>query len=152
LSTNACRRQPAKTPKTATKLKVNPPKAPTTNEKKSKDSAKASKPRAERKKSKAAVSDEDADEEAKEPEKELDPAEAKAKKEKEGLYLACCSRKSTHSIQSSFYGTNFRKGSCPAIKLPKKAKWLPCPISSQNSKITVILKSASSVPPRSTRF
>lgn len=84
--------QPAKTPKTATKLKLTTPKAPTTNEKKAKDSTKAAKPKPERKKSKAAVSDEDVgDEEVQEQDKELDPAEAKAKKEKEGaMFRALC--------------------------------------------------------------
>lgn len=83
--------QPAKTPKTATKLKLTTPKAPGTTEKKAKESAKTAKPKSERKKSRAAVSDEDvADEEAKGAEKELDPAEAKAKKEKEGKISVSC--------------------------------------------------------------
>ena len=82
-STDIRLHQPAKTPKTATKLKLTTPKAPGTNEKKA--TTKATKPKSERKKSKAAVSDEEpVEEEPKEPEKELDPAEAKAKKEKEG--------------------------------------------------------------------
>ena len=84
--------QPAKTPKTATKLKLTTPKAPTTNEKKAKDSTKAAKPKSERKKSKAAASDEEVgDQEVQELDKELDPAEAKAKKEKEGwLFCTLC--------------------------------------------------------------
>ena len=81
-------RQPAKTPKTATKLKLTTPKAPSSGEKKDKDSAKVAKPKAEKRKSKAApISDEETAEDVKEPEKELDPAEAKAKKEKEGRSL-----------------------------------------------------------------
>lgn len=77
--------QPAKTPKTATKLKLTTPKAPGTTEKKTKETSKASKPKSERKKSKAVASDDEVVEaDVKEPEKELDAGEAKTKKEKEG--------------------------------------------------------------------
>ncbi len=102
--------QPAKTPKTATKLKLTTPKAPGTNEKKA--ATKTTKPKSERKKSRAAVSDEEpAEEEPKEPEKELDPAEAKAKKEKEGKNGAVqCLLERMLTLNSPFPTTQTSKG------------------------------------------
>jgi hypothetical protein len=133
--------QPAKTPKTATKLKLTTPKAPGTGEKKAKDSTKTSKPKSERKKSKAAASDEDAaEEEVKEPEKELDPAEAKAKKEKEGKCPAVWYGKVAHYPQFSSSDTNSRKAFCLAIKHLRKVRWPLCPISSQSSRTTATSK------------
>lgn len=135
--------QPAKTPKTATKLKLTTPKAPGTDGKKGKESTRASKPKSERKKSRAAASDEDAaDEDVKEPEKELDPAEAKAKKEKEGIHSRPSIQTYAYYSQFSFYDTNFRKGFCLVIRRPRRARWPPCPTSFQNSRIMVISKSA----------
>ncbi|KAK2745072.1 hypothetical protein FQN55_006429 [Onygenales sp. PD_40] len=92
--------KPAKTPKTATKLKLTTPKTPATGEtgKKAIGSAKASKAKAasakKDKKGKAA-SDEDATETPKQQAKPIDPQEAKLKKEKEVLYLR-------HKLQKGF--------------------------------------------------
>jgi hypothetical protein len=150
LNTDSCDSQPAKTPKTATKLKLTTPKAPGTSEKKA--PAKTAKPKGDRKKSKAAISDEEAgEEEVKEPEKELDPAEAKAKKEKEGIFAAAHVQINAYTLQFSSYDTNFRKAFWLAIRLRKKAKWRPCRISSANWKTTATWKLASSARPRSTK-
>lgn len=85
VANNRVQRQPAKTPKTATKLKLTTPKAPEDGGKKT-PASKAKK--ASTKKGKAA------DEEAggaqtKEPEKPVDPEQLKQKKEKEGMYSKC---------------------------------------------------------------
>lgn len=75
--------QPAKTPKTATKLKLTTPKAPAEDGGKKTPASKAKK--ASTKKGKAG--EEEAGAEAKEPEKQVDPEQLKQKKEKEGMYL-----------------------------------------------------------------
>ncbi|PGH09592.1 hypothetical protein AJ79_05648 [Helicocarpus griseus UAMH5409] len=92
--------KPAKTPKTATKLKLTTPKTPATGESSSKKAAaKSSKAKtASAKKDKKATkvaSDEDTAETPKEAEKPLNPADAKMKKEKEVLYLR-------HKLQKGF--------------------------------------------------
>ena len=113
--------QPAKTPKTATKLKLTTPKAPGTNEKKTKDPTKTSKPRSERKKSKAAASDEEvAEEDIKEPEKELDHAEAKAKKEKEGKSLALPIQNNGSSSTVLFLRHKLQKGFLTRDQAPQE--------------------------------
>lgn len=82
--------QPAKTPKTATKLKLSTPKTPATDsasKKKAGSSAKATKSKgSSTKKSNAQAtgSDDELDNTPKVPEKALTPQEAKEKKEKEG--------------------------------------------------------------------
>jgi hypothetical protein len=120
--------QPAKTPKTAQKLKLTTPKAPGTTEKK--ETAKATKPKSEKKKSaKAATSDEEmAEEEVKEPAKPVDPVQERKDREKEGEIaqsvrmgyrlniLQCCSS-----------ATSYKRASSPVTKRLKKAKWRPCP-------------------------
>lgn len=73
--------QPAKTPKTSTKLKLTTPKAPA--EEKKTPASKAKKASAKKAK---VVSDEESAAEAKEPEKQVDPEELKKKKEKESTY------------------------------------------------------------------
>lgn len=82
--TDDCVQKPAKTPKTATKLKLTTPKAPEEGGKKT-PASKAKK--ASTKKGK--VAEEAATAEAKEPEKQVDPEQAKKKKEKEGVYPEC---------------------------------------------------------------
>lgn len=83
--------QPAKTPKTATKLKLTTPKAPVSEETTKKTSGtKAKQGTSTKKGGKAAVSDEgeeDTGAETKEPEKQADPQEEKAKRQKEGMLL-----------------------------------------------------------------
>lgn len=80
--------KPAKTPKTATKLKLSTPKTPTTesaSKKKTGSGAKATKPRGSKKSAaKAEGSDEEMVDTPKVEEKPLTPQEAKQKKEKEG--------------------------------------------------------------------
>lgn len=85
VTNNYLQQQPAKTPKTATKLKLTTPKAPEEGGKKT-PASKAKK--ASTKKGKAA-DEEAAAAEAKEPEKQVDPELAKKKKEKEGMYPKC---------------------------------------------------------------
>ncbi|EEQ84780.1 PWWP domain-containing protein [Blastomyces dermatitidis ER-3] len=93
--------KPAKTPKTATKLKLTTPKTPATGEPGKKTAAKPAKTKAtsakKSKKETKATSDEDATEAPKEAEveKPIDPQEAKLKKEKEVLYLR-------HKLQKGF--------------------------------------------------
>lgn len=83
--TNNLHSKPAKTPKTATKLKLTTPKAPAEDGGKKTPASKAKK--ASTKKGKAAANgDEDAGAEAKEPEKQVDPEQLKQKKEKEGMH------------------------------------------------------------------
>ena len=79
--------KPAKTPKTATKLKLTTPKAPTPAEsnKKAKDSAKPSKAKTPKEKKAKGEEEEETTSAPKKPEKPLDPAEEKAKKEREGM-------------------------------------------------------------------
>ncbi|PGG97023.1 hypothetical protein GX51_07522 [Blastomyces parvus] len=101
VETDAESDKPAKTPKTATKLKLTTPKTPATGEPGKKAAAKPAKPKAtsakKSKKETKTTSDEDATETPKEPEveKPLDPQEAKLKKEKEVLYLR-------HKLQKGF--------------------------------------------------
>ena len=115
--------QPAKTPKTATKLKLTTPKAPGTGERKAKDSAKISKPKSERKKSKVPASDEDAaEEEVKEPEKELDPAEAKAKKEKEGRVSWALGRNTCLQSTVLFLRHKLQKGFLSRDQAPQESE------------------------------
>ncbi|KAG5300977.1 PWWP domain-containing protein [Histoplasma ohiense] len=93
--------KPAKTPKTATKLKLTTPKTPATGESGKKTSAKPSKTKVtsakKAKKEAKATSDGDTAEASKESEveKPLNPQEAKLKKEKEVLYLR-------HKLQKGF--------------------------------------------------
>ncbi|EDN06145.1 conserved hypothetical protein [Histoplasma mississippiense (nom. inval.)] len=93
--------QPAKTPKTATKLKLTTPKTPATGESGKKTSAKPAKTKVtsakKAKKEAKATSDGDTAEVSKESEveKPLNPQEAKLKKEKEVLYLR-------HKLQKGF--------------------------------------------------
>ncbi|KAJ5547059.1 hypothetical protein N7494_004644 [Penicillium frequentans] len=80
--------KPAKTPKTATKLKLSTPKAPKTPAEEKKKTPAPKTKKAAPKKGKAAASDEEPVE-AKEPEKQIDPEELKKKKEKEeGIHLS----------------------------------------------------------------
>ncbi|EFR02094.1 PWWP domain-containing protein [Nannizzia gypsea CBS 118893] len=78
--------KPVKTPKSATKLKLTTPKAPSTGEKGGKKAASTGKSSKGKSKKKADASDEEI-ETPKETEKPVDPQEAKAKREKEILYL-----------------------------------------------------------------
>ncbi|ODH45204.1 hypothetical protein ACO22_00317 [Paracoccidioides brasiliensis] len=91
--------KPAKTPKTATKLKLTTPKTPATGESDKKAATRPSKAKAATaKKDKKATkipSDEGAVKTLKEPEKPLDSQAAKLKKEKEVLYLR-------HKLQKGF--------------------------------------------------
>src|ERR1700728_104274 len=141
--------QPAKTPKTAQKLKLTTPKAPGTTEKK--ETAKASKPKSEKKKpAKAAASDEEmADEEAKEPAKPVDPIQERKDREKEGehlvLTLIC---HGLNVLQCCSSVTSCKKASSPVTKHLKKAKCPPCPIISRSLKATATSKPVPSVRPR----
>jgi hypothetical protein len=135
--------QPAKTPKTAQKLKLTTPKAPGTTEKK--ETAKAAKPKSEKKKpAKTPASDEElADEEVKEPAKPVDPVQERKDREKEGeaLHLVLIRDKLT-VLQCYSFAISYRKASSPATKHLKKAKWRPCPTSSRSSKATANSKLA----------
>lgn len=85
-------KQPAKTPKTTTKLKLTTPKTPTEGTGKKATGASKSKQSTSAKKGGKAASDEDADDtgaETKEPEKPIDPQELKNKREKEGMSIYC---------------------------------------------------------------
>ncbi|KAJ5919041.1 hypothetical protein N7466_009984 [Penicillium verhagenii] len=86
--------KPAKTPKTATKIKLSTPKAPKTPVEDKKKAPAPKTKKAAPKKGKAAASDEEPVE-AKEPEKQIDPEELKKKKEKEVLFLR-------HKLQKGF--------------------------------------------------
>ncbi|KAJ6103292.1 hypothetical protein N7486_005719 [Penicillium sp. IBT 16267x] len=86
--------KPAKTPKTATKLKLSTPKAPKTPAEEKKKAPAPKTKKAAPKKGKAAASDEEPVE-AKEAEKQIDPEELKKKKEKEVLFLR-------HKLQKGF--------------------------------------------------
>ncbi|KAJ5232609.1 hypothetical protein N7468_005565 [Penicillium chermesinum] len=83
--------KPAKTPKTATKLKLSTPKPPA--EAKSTPASKTKK--APPKKGKAAAAAEEETKETKQPEKKVDPEELKKKKHKEVLFLR-------HKLQKGF--------------------------------------------------
>ncbi|RHZ72627.1 hypothetical protein CDV55_107711 [Aspergillus turcosus] len=91
--------KPAKTPKTATKLKLTTPKTPTTEtEKKAAGAGKAKQTASSKKAGKGAVSDEgeeDAGAAPKEPEKQVDQGEAKERKQKEVLFVR-------HRLQKGF--------------------------------------------------
>ncbi|KAJ9272331.1 hypothetical protein DTO212C5_1516 [Paecilomyces variotii] len=95
--------KPAKTPKTATKLKLTTPKTPASETKKPAGKAKEAKGKAAdtKKGAKAATSDEDtAVETPKEPEKVIDPEEARKKKEKEILFIR-------HKLQKGFISREY---------------------------------------------
>jgi hypothetical protein len=91
--------KPAKTPKTATKLKLTTPKTPTNEaEKKATGASKAKQTASSKKAGKGAVSDEgeeDAGAAPKEPEKKVDQGEAKERKQKEVLFVR-------HRLQKGF--------------------------------------------------
>ncbi|KAF7116265.1 hypothetical protein CNMCM5793_004341 [Aspergillus hiratsukae] len=89
--------KPAKTPKTATKLKLTTPKTPTTEtEKKATGASKAKQTASSKKAGKGAVSDEGEEEAApKEPEKQVDQREAKDRRQKEVLFVR-------HRLQKGF--------------------------------------------------
>ncbi|GIK07427.1 hypothetical protein Aspvir_003091 [Aspergillus viridinutans] len=91
--------KPAKTPKTATKLKLTTPKTPTTEtEKKATGASRAKQTASGKKTGKGAVSDEgeeDAGAPPKEPEKHVDQGEAKERKQKEVLFVR-------HRLQKGF--------------------------------------------------
>ncbi|RHZ61167.1 PWWP domain protein [Aspergillus thermomutatus] len=91
--------KPAKTPKTATKLKLTTPKTPTSEtEKKTTGASKAKQTASSKKTGKGAVSDEgeeDAGAALKEPEKPVDQGEAKERKQKEVLFVR-------HRLQKGF--------------------------------------------------
>ncbi|KAJ5707175.1 hypothetical protein N7488_006976 [Penicillium malachiteum] len=94
--TDAETEKPAKTPKTATKLKLTTPKAPAEEKKKTPASkAKKAAPKKGKAAAPAAPSDEEETPEVKEAEKQVDPEELKKKKEKEILFLR-------HKLQKGF--------------------------------------------------
>lgn len=90
--------QPAKTPKTATKLKLSTPKASKAPAEEKKKAPAPKTKKAAPKKGKAAASDEEPVE-AKEAEKQIDPEELKKKKEKEGMFCSSFPEDQPRNIQ-----------------------------------------------------
>jgi hypothetical protein len=132
---NATRIQPAKTPKTGTKLKLTTPKTPT-GETGKKAAGSRAKQTASSKKGKAAAN-EDSDESsppAKEPEPKVNVEEAKKKREKEGMFNSQRYRVKAYSAFFKFCSSAiaFRRASSPVITLLRRRKCPRWPVYSAN--------------------